>query len=303
MKRRLGVFLAAALLGGALAGCTSTDNAVTDSNGAQGGGTTTTTVDATDSLDTGSEEVNEFIGDGLNEATKLVVGYQPNEQFWIVEQSQHYLENILAEDGITVEWVEFAYGAPLAEALAAGSIDVGTSLGDTAYINAKANSADIQAIFPYPVSQSGIAIVLSEKSSQEIKTLEDLRGKKIAYLAGSLGEDFIVKQLATVGLTSDDVEYVNISSTENQFAALLGGDVDAVISTQPKSNVWISQNNGALLDYGESVKKLFSILPANTKFAEKNPEIVAKFVAARIQVSLYVQENLDEYRRKLRLCF
>lgn len=281
--KKITFLLTLVLVTGAFTGCrflTGADDNVSD--------TATQTV--------GADAFDAFTGEGLNEAEKLVIGYQPNEELVILEETQHFVENIFAEDDIEIEWVEFSYGAPLVEALAAGSIDVGTSVGDTPFTNALSNAAHIEGIYVYPIDPNAYTIVVSEESNQKIFALEDLSGKRIAYLAGSAGEDFIVKELASVDLTPDDVEFVNISSTEDQFAALLTGDVDAVVSIQPQSSNFIYENGGVLLDYGESEKNSLNLGVANTDYAMANPEIVAKFVAAKIQADEYVDAHREEYK-------
>lgn len=236
------------------------------------------------------------MGADASEANKIVIGYQPNDEIQILEQSQHFVENEFAEDGVEVEWVEFAYGATLVEALAAGSIDVGGNLGDTPFTNALANNVPIQGIFLNAYDPNLYTILLSDASSQEIESVEDLEGKKIALLAGSAGEDFLAKELEGVGLSLSDVEVINISSTEDQYTALSTGDVDAVISLDPLSSVFVYENGGSLLDYGDPQKQVITFGVANTDFAEANPELVAKFVKAKILADEYVEANREEYK-------
>lgn len=60
-----------------------------------------------------------------------------------------------------------------------------------------------------------------------VKKLEDLKGKKVGYSVASLQNAYIDSILASVGLTSKDVELVNVNF--NLSTALMSGQVDAVI--------------------------------------------------------------------------
>jgi NitT/TauT family transport system substrate-binding protein len=67
-----------------------------------------------------------------------------------------------------------------------------------------------------------------------IKTIEELKGKKVGYSAGTSSESILTTALASVGLTMDDIEAVSMDATALTTAAL-SGQVDAVAAWSPMS--------------------------------------------------------------------
>ncbi len=60
-----------------------------------------------------------------------------------------------------------------------------------------------------------------------VKTLADLKGRKVGYSVASLQDAYITAILGSAGLTAKDVEMVNVNF--NLTTALMSGQVDAVI--------------------------------------------------------------------------
>ncbi|HYP64018.1 MAG TPA: ABC transporter substrate-binding protein, partial [Acidocella sp.] len=85
-----------------------------------------------------------------------------------------------------------------------------------------------------PVRRTGTLIgkplnTLTALGSSGIKTLADLKGKKIGYSVAGMETVQIATMLKTVGLTNDDVTLVNINF--NLVTSLQSHQVDAVIGT------------------------------------------------------------------------
>ena len=75
--------------------------------------------------------------------------------------------------------------------------------------------------------------MLVEKSAhslvvkKEIRTVKDLRGKKISYTAGGPPEWIVREMLASGNLTMKDVVPAPMPSSRDRFAALVSDAVDA----------------------------------------------------------------------------
>jgi sulfonate transport system substrate-binding protein len=91
---------------------------------------------------------------------KLRIGYQKNGVL-VIARRQTVLENRLVRDGVGVEWVEFAAGPPLLEAMAAGEIDVG-QVGDTPPIFAQAAGAPIVYVAGQSITNGQGTLVRSD---------------------------------------------------------------------------------------------------------------------------------------------
>ena len=139
------------------------------------------------------------------------------------------LEKRLAPLGVTVKWTEFTAGPVQLEALNVGSIDFG-DVGEAPPIFAQADGAPLAyvgATVPRPASEA----VLVPKGSA-IKTVADLKGKKIALNKGSNVHYFLVKLLEKHGLTYADVNPVFLPPSDAR-AAFEKGSVDAWVIWDP----------------------------------------------------------------------
>ena len=143
---------------------------------------------------------------------------------WSVENAiaQGYLE----EEGITVNLVEFQDGPTIISAMESGSIDVGY-IGQGAHklcINGQAT------IFALSHISNGDALI----GGEGITSIEDLKGKQVAYSSGTSSEDILVNSLTSVGLTMDDIEAIDMDAS-GIVSAMLSGKVDAAATWSPNS--------------------------------------------------------------------
>jgi len=139
------------------------------------------------------------------------------------------LEKRLQPLGVSVKWTEFTAGPVQLEALNVGSIDFG-DVGEAPPIFAQAAGAPLAyvgATVPRPQSEA----VLVPKGSA-IKTVAELKGKKIALNKGSNVHYFIVKLFEKHGLSYADLNLVYLPPADAR-AAFEKGSVDAWVIWDP----------------------------------------------------------------------
>lgn len=139
------------------------------------------------------------------------------------------LEKRLEPLGVTVNWTEFTAGPVQLEALNVGSIDFG-DVGEAPPIFAQAAGAPlayVAATVPRPASEG----VLVPKGS-DIKTVADLKGRKIALNKGSNVHYFIVKLFEKHGLSYGDLDLVFLPPSDAR-AAFEKASIDAWVIWDP----------------------------------------------------------------------
>jgi len=120
----------------------------------------------------------------------LRIGYQKG---WLsILKQRGALEKRLALLGVQVTWAEFTAGPVQLEALNVGSIDFG-NVGDAPPIFAQAAGAPL-VYAATSVPRSGTEAVLVPKDSP-IRSVAELKGKRVAYNKGSNVQYFLVKLL------------------------------------------------------------------------------------------------------------
>ncbi|AVC46220.1 sulfonate ABC transporter substrate-binding protein [Rhizobium leguminosarum bv. viciae USDA 2370] len=162
-------------------------------------------------------------------ADKVVrIGYQKYGTL-VLLKGKGLLEKKLKSIDYTVEWTEFPGGPQLLEALNAGAVDFG-STGETPPIFAQAANAPLVYIAHEPPAPRGEAILVPKDSP--IKSVADLKGKKVAFNKGSNVHYLLVKALEEAGLTYEDVEPSFLAPADGR-AAFEKGAVDAWVIWDP----------------------------------------------------------------------
>ncbi|MEA3120391.1 MAG: sulfonate transport system substrate-binding protein, partial [Paraburkholderia sp.] len=152
----------------------------------------------------------------------LRIGYQKYGAF-VLLKARGTLEKRLASQGISVSWLEFPAGPQLLEGLNAGAFDIGTA-GETPPIFAQAAGVEFVYIGNEPPAPASEAIVVPHDSP--IKTVADLRGKKVALNKGSNVHYLLVRALENAGLQYADIRPAYLSPADAR-AAFTQGSIDA----------------------------------------------------------------------------
>ena len=144
-------------------------------------------------------------------------------------QAKGSLEARLAKTGWYVEWTKFPAGPAILEAIGKGKIDLGYA-GVTAPIFAQAMGIPFVYIANDSPVPGSAGIVVPQNSP--IKTLADIKGKKIAVTQKTAGHYLLIRALVKSGLKLEDIELIDLFPLKAQ-EAFLQGKVDAWATWQP----------------------------------------------------------------------
>lgn len=128
-----------------------------------------------------------------------------------------------------LEFATFVGGPPLVEAFNADALDVGY-VGDTPPILAQARGQDLVIVGAWRFNGNVMALV--SPPGKGITSLEDLRGKNVAYSTGTALQAFAIRALAEGGLSESDVNRVDVPILDI-VGTLKSGDVDAGVLVEP----------------------------------------------------------------------
>ena len=120
-----------------------------------------------------------------------------------------------------IKFSEFPSAAPLGEALNAGAVDIG-ALGDAPYVFALGAGAPLKVVsITHAVGRFTTALLVPKDSP--IKTVADLKGKRIVTGRGSIGHFLAIKALREAGLQTSDVTFINLLPGESRILLSSGG--------------------------------------------------------------------------------
>jgi sulfonate transport system substrate-binding protein len=218
---------------------------------------------------------------------ELRIGLQKNGVILVARQ-QKTIEQALEPLGVKVSWHEFQFGPPLLEALNAGAIDFGTT-GDAPPIFAQAARANLYYIAAHGGAQN--AVIVPESSP--IKSLSDLKGKKIAFGKGSSAHSLLLATLEKAGLAFGDIEPAYLAPAD-AGAAFARGSVDAWSIWDPFLATAEKQQPVRIIAASSNTAPALSFYLANRQFTDKNPEIVTKVTNALAQATEWTKSHPDE---------
>ena len=184
-----------------------------------------------------------------NQSDQIRIGYQKSSTLTAILKANGELERALAPLGVRISWHEFTSGLPLLEAINTGNIDFGADVADTVPLFAQAAGAKLAYIAEESASPSAQAILVSADSP--IKTLADLKGKKIAVTKGAGSHFLLLAALAKSGLTFKDISPAYLTPADGR-AAFIGGNVDAWVAWDPFLTSTQRQSNARILSDGSN---------------------------------------------------
>ncbi len=178
---------------------------------------------------------------------EIRLGYQKSSTLTAILKTNGELEKALAPLGITVTWREFTSGLPLLEAINIGGIDFGADVADTVPIFAQAAGAQLAYVAEEAASPSAQAILVPASSS--IKTLADLRGKRVAVTKGAGSHYLLLVALAKAGLGFKDISPAYLTPADGR-TAFIGDSVDDWVAWDPFLSSTLRQSGARILADG-----------------------------------------------------
>jgi sulfonate transport system substrate-binding protein len=231
----------------------------------------------------GEGPAQEIKEEGKSQVLKLDYAYW--NPLSLVIRDQGWLEQELKDDGYTIEWILSGGSNVALENLNAEAIDIGSSAGSAAFA-AHANGVAITTVGVF--SQPNWATLVVGKDST-ITKVSELKGKKIAATSGTDPYFFLLQALAEAGLSSADVEIVNLPHADGQ-KALEAGDVDAWAGLDPLTAT-SELNAGSKIIYSNPSFNSWGVLSATSKFLAAKPEIVEIVLGQYQRARTWILEN------------
>ncbi|WP_338895450.1 aliphatic sulfonate ABC transporter substrate-binding protein [Streptomyces sp. TG1A-60] len=201
--------------------------------------------------------------------------------------------------GTEAKYAVFNAGPSEIEALNGGSIDIGW-IGPSPAINGytKANGTNLRIIGGS--ASGGVKLVVDP---DKIKTLKDVKGKKIA--TPQLGNtqdvaflDWIAEQGWKVDAESGKGD-VSVVRTDNSVApnAYKSGAIDGAWVPEPTASQLVAEGAKVLLDEADlwpDKKFVITNVIVRQEFLKKHPAVVEAVLRASVKTTAWIHDNPDE---------
>ncbi|MBW4608168.1 MAG: aliphatic sulfonate ABC transporter substrate-binding protein [Hassallia sp. WJT32-NPBG1] len=192
-----------------------------------------------------------------------------------VLEKQGTLGKRLESLGYKVEWPEFAAGPQQLEALNANGLDIASTAESPPVF---AQAAGTPLVYLAANSTDGQAVSLLVPANSKIKSVKDLKGKKVAFQKASIGHYLILRALEKEGLKLTDVTSVYLAPPDAS-AAFSQGKVDAWFIWEP----FVTRNEQnkigrVLIDGSNGLRDTNNFYTTSRKFYQQNPEVIKVFL-------------------------
>jgi sulfonate transport system substrate-binding protein len=222
----------------------------------------------------------------LANTPEIRIGWQKGSTLSIVK-ARGNLEARLKAEGVKVTWTEFPAGPQMLEGLNVGSIDLGV-VGETPPVFAQAAGADLVYVGNEPPAPRAEKVLVPKDSP--IKSLADLKGKRVVLNKGSNVHYLLVKALESVNLKYSDVEVAFLPPADAR-AAFERGAVDAWVIWDPFGAAAEAQLDARILADGTGIANNYNFYIASRPFVQKHPQVLASALEAINETGEWVGRN------------
>ena len=218
----------------------------------------------------------------------VVIGYSNWAGWWpwaIAEQ-----EGLFAKNNVNVQMKWFDGYLESMEAFAAGQLDGNCqTLNDTISFAAEAVNGEV-AILVNDNSAGNDKIIVT----QDINTVEDLKGKQVAVEEGVVDDFLLTLALESKGMKRDDVQIVPLE-TGAAAAAFASGQVDAVGAFPP---FWLTalkrEGSKELISSKEFPGSIPDLLVVSQKLIDEQPDVAQGLVNTWFDILDFMEQNPEQ---------
>lgn len=224
---------------------------------------------------------------------EIRLGYQVSPNGELLAKALGLLEKKYPD--IKINWVKFDSGRDVNNAMASGSIDfglVGTPPGSIGI----ANNLPYKVFYLHDIIGESEALVVKGRSG--IKSLKDLRGKKIATTFSSTSHYSLLGALEAEGIDpkKENIQILDMLPPDI-YAAWKRNDIDGAYIWQPIQTKLINEEGNIIVSSKDLAEKgvvtgEFGIV--NKDFSEKYPEIVKGYISVLDNAVRYYHDNPEQ---------
>ncbi|WP_319559207.1 NrtA/SsuA/CpmA family ABC transporter substrate-binding protein [Marispirochaeta sp.] len=210
----------------------------------------------------------------------------------IIMKERGMLESAFSDRGIEVRFHGIESGAQQAQAMAAGSLDIGGVMNTTSVLLSVSAGNDVRIISGFSRPEKVFAIASADQS---ITGIRDLEGKKVAGPKGTVLHQLLIAALESKGLEITDIEFLQMSIPQAS-TAMLAGHIDAALLA---GSVLIqAQNSGArIVATAEGFVRPKLVIAARGAFLDAHGEAVALYLQTHREALEWMRANENEALR------
>jgi NitT/TauT family transport system substrate-binding protein len=200
---------------------------------------------------------------------------------------------LFKELGLSLEISGFGGDARLAQAAVADAFDIG--FGGAATLGFEIKGTPVTAVASIMDTMAWLSLQVPANSP--IKSLKDLRGKKVAVpTPGSLTVYVLRDVERRMNWPRDSIQAVSLGSPTAMYAGMKAGQVDALVTALDGGYGLEARGEGRnAVNFGPDFGKFHSlIIYASNTMIKNHPDQLKSFLKGWLQSVAYTQKNKDK---------
>ena len=215
------------------------------------------------------------------------IGHQKFDPLTLVKAKGNLDARLKSLGVSSIQWTELQAGPPMLEALNADSIDIART-GDAPPVIAQAAGTPLVYVGGSAPKDRSSAVLVKQDSP--IKTIADLKGKKVAFAKSSSANYLLVKVLESGGLKWEDIQPAYLSAADAR-SAFEQGNVDAWVIWDPFYAVAEVKADARVLRDSKGLVANRDFYLSTKSFADKHPEIIDAIREETQAVATWAKSN------------
>lgn len=212
-----------------------------------------------------------------------------------------YMKEACGKYNLKVEELMFPKGPDIMPAIVAGNIDIAALASDGA-ISGRANGVPIYAVAGF--AKGGARVVAGIDSG--IKTLADMKGKKVGVTRGGAHELLLYAELEKAGLTWSDKPGKDVQIVFLAFAdlnqALAAKQIDAMCQSEPQSSQALNKKFGVevMKPYSTAMGEPVRLLVMSEKMYNEKKDVAQRLMKCFVETTALFNKDTalaDKYVR------
>ncbi|MYB73780.1 MAG: hypothetical protein F4X68_07460 [Acidimicrobiia bacterium] len=213
-----------------------------------------------------------------------------------VAQAEQTYDDVL---GVTVNWIPFASGGDMAQAMEAGDIDISYSQGLTPFANFVTGGSDLLLVgVAVSYADADNCVANPDLGINAANAAETLAGQSIYTPLGNVTHFKLLKMLEYLGVDTASVELIQSEGGPAAVAALDSGEVAMACAFGGAVNQMIA-NGGNLVMTGSEQEaigiRVFDIISTTGDFADTYPSLLTGFLQVTEDANRAYNDNRDPF--------
>ena len=203
------------------------------------------------------------------------------------------------ELGLTVNWIPFASGGDMAQAMESGDIDISYSQGLTPFANFVTGGSDLLLVgVAVSYADADNCVANPDLGITQENAAQTLAGQSIYTPLGNVTHFKLLKMLEHLGVDINSVELIQSEGGPAAVAALDSGNVAMACAFGGAVNAMI-ESGGTLVMTGTEQEaigiRVFDIISTTGTFAEENPSVITAFLQVTEDANRAYNQNREPF--------